>query len=175
MERQALAPLLGRGEVGRIEATSDGLQRHLVSRLLVERHMHASLLVEVERAREQLRGCLEIVRTRMNRSQAAEAVEHVLNVSLFAPELRWGTDMDPPQIAITEGQFGHLKGDSEGSDPVHLLDVKFGSETKAPPSKIRANLQQINHPAKLPPITMMNWLVVIEQRRKMFYTGAGAN
>jgi hypothetical protein len=37
------------------------------------------------------------------------------------------------------------------------------------------NLRPITHPAELPPVTMMNWLVVIEERRKMFYTGAGAN
>jgi hypothetical protein len=31
------------------------------------------------------------------------------------------------------------------------------------------NLKPIKHPAELPPITMMNWLVVLEERRKEFY------
>jgi hypothetical protein len=31
------------------------------------------------------------------------------------------------------------------------------------------NLKPISHPAALPPINMMNWLVVIEERRRELY------
>ncbi|HEY1122415.1 MAG TPA: hypothetical protein VGE67_12475 [Haloferula sp.] len=97
--------------------------------------------------------------------------------SLFAPEKRYGTDFDPLKVQV-DGQIGHLKGD-DGSDPsatpVHLLDFKMASETKANANNIDVNLRPITHPAELPPITMMNWLVVLEERRKIFYTGAGAN
>jgi hypothetical protein len=34
--------------------------------------------------------------------------------------------------------------------------------------RITVNLQPIVHPAELPPITMKNWLVVLEERRKEF-------
>ena len=35
-------------------------------------------------------------------------------------------------------------------------------------NRITVNLRPITHPAELPPITMMNWLVVLEERRKEF-------
>lgn len=91
--------------------------------------------------------------------------------SLFAPEKRYGIDVDPPQVKI-KGQLGHMGGDTgAGGDQVHLLDFKMGSETMANAERIEVNLRPITHPVELPPITMMNWLVVIEERRKEFYTG----
>jgi hypothetical protein len=36
------------------------------------------------------------------------------------------------------------------------------------PSQITVNLSPLTHPAQLPPITMMNWLGVLEERRKEF-------
>jgi hypothetical protein len=94
--------------------------------------------------------------------------------SLFAPEKRYGTDFDPYKVEVA-GQMGHLKGDDGTNNPVHLLDFKMASETNAAAANIDVNLRPITHPAELPPVTMMNWLVVIEERRKMFYSGAGAN
>jgi len=94
--------------------------------------------------------------------------------SLFAPEKRYGTDFDPFKVEVA-GQMGHLKGDDGSNTPVHLLDFKMASEEKANAANIDVNLRPITHPAELPPVTMMNWLVVIEERRKMFYSGAGAN
>ena len=46
----------------------------------------------------------------------------------------------------------------------------MASETTAAAANIDVNLRPITHPAELPPITMMNWLVMIEERRKVFYT-----
>lgn len=95
--------------------------------------------------------------------------------SLFAPEKRYGTDFDPFKVQVA-GQIGHLKGDDgSASNPVHLLDFKMASENTAAAANIDVNLRPITHPAELPPVTMMNWLVVIEERRKHFYTGTGAN
>ena len=34
---------------------------------------------------------------------------------------------------------------------------------------IKINLSPIIHPAELPPITMMNWLILIEEKRKEFH------
>ncbi|WP_193214648.1 hypothetical protein [Luteolibacter marinus] len=95
--------------------------------------------------------------------------------SLFAPEKRYGTEFDPYKVEVA-GQIGHLKGDDgTAANPVHLLDFKMASETDAAAGNIDVNLRPITHPAELPPITMMNWLIVVEERRKMFYSGAGAN
>lgn len=94
--------------------------------------------------------------------------------SLFAPEKRYGTDVDPFRVQLA-GQMGHLGGDTQSEGPVHLLDLKLGSEEAAAAGKIDVNLRPITHPAELPPITMMNWLIVIEEKNKEFYTGTGAN
>jgi hypothetical protein len=93
--------------------------------------------------------------------------------SVFAPEKRWGGEQDPLRVEH-KGQVGHLGGDTGSSGPVHLLDATLASETSAAPSKIDVNLWQITHPAALPPITMMNWLVVVEERRKAFYNSDGS-
>ncbi len=93
--------------------------------------------------------------------------------SLFAPEKRYGTSEDPKRVELN-GQMGHMGGDEgEGGAKVHLLDLKMASETMAASSKIDVNLRPITHPAELPPITMMNWLIVIEERRKAFYNANG--
>ena len=42
------------------------------------------------------------------------------------------------------------------------------SGTAIAPSQITVNLRPIVHPAELPPITMMNWLVVLEERRREY-------
>jgi hypothetical protein len=95
--------------------------------------------------------------------------------SLFAPEKRYGTDFDPFKVQIA-GQIGHLKGDDgTTNNPVHLLDLKMASETTAAAANIDVNLRPITHPAELPPVTMMNWLVMVEERRKRFYTANGTN
>ena len=94
--------------------------------------------------------------------------------SLFAPEKRYGTDQDPFRVELS-GQVGHLGGDTGATgQPVHLLDLKMGSETSAAAGNIDVNLKPITHPAELPPITMMNWLVMIEERRKAFYNSDGS-
>jgi hypothetical protein len=95
--------------------------------------------------------------------------------SLFAPEKRYGTEFDPYKVEVA-GQIGHLKGDDGANGtPVNVLDFKMASGTNAAAGNIDVNLRPITHPAELPPITMMNWLVVLEERRKIFYSGAGAN
>jgi len=93
--------------------------------------------------------------------------------SLFAPEQRYGTELDPFKVQLS-GQLGHLGGESGStSAPVHLLDLKMGSEQAAAAANIDVNLRPITHPAELPPVTMMNWLVMVEERRKAFYTANG--
>ena len=93
--------------------------------------------------------------------------------SLFAPEKRYGTEYDPYKVELV-GQVGHLGGDTgSNGQPVRLLDLKMGSETNAAADKVNVNLKPITHPDEMPPITMMNWLITIEERRKAFYNSDG--
>lgn len=87
--------------------------------------------------------------------------------SLFAPEKRYGVDVDPFAVALN-GQVGSLAADTV-TTAVRPLDSKNLSGFAIDGSKITVNLSPLTHPAQLPPITMMNWLVVLEERRKEFY------
>jgi hypothetical protein len=87
--------------------------------------------------------------------------------SLFAPEKRYGVDVDAYGISL-RGQIGSLASDS-AANPVRPLDSKNMSGTALASTRITVNLRPILHPAELPPITMMNWLVVLEERRGEFY------
>jgi hypothetical protein len=87
--------------------------------------------------------------------------------SLFSPEKRYGVDVNPFAVDL-RGQIGSLASDTV-STAVRPLDSKNLSGIAIDPSQITVNLSPITHPAQLPPITMMNWLVVLEERRKEFY------
>ncbi len=89
--------------------------------------------------------------------------------SLFAPEKRYGAEADPYHLTIS-GQVGSLAGEEgEGGKRVHLLDLKNASEDDVAHDQVSVNLSQIRHPAALPPITMMNWLILVEERRAELY------
>jgi hypothetical protein len=87
--------------------------------------------------------------------------------SLFAPEKRYGVDVDPFAVSLS-GQIGSLASDSV-TNPIRPLDSKSVSGQNIGADRIRVNLSPLRHPAELPPITMMNWLVLLEERRKEFY------
>ncbi|MCH7227241.1 hypothetical protein [Haloferula sp. A504] len=92
--------------------------------------------------------------------------------SLFAPEKRYGAEYNPFRLKIT-GQMGSLAGGREdSSQSVHLLDLKNAAELEMDHDKIEVNLSPIEHPAALPPVMMMNWLVVLEERRSDHYDSA---
>jgi len=92
--------------------------------------------------------------------------------SLFAPEKRYGGETNPFRLKIS-GQMGSLAGDRGASgQSVHLLDMVDASEADMAHDKVEVNLAPILHPAALPPITMMNWLVVVEERRAEFYAAS---
>jgi hypothetical protein len=94
---------------------------------------------------------------------------HYPPCSLFAPEKRYGAENNPYRLEIS-GQVGSLAGDSGATgESVHLLDMKTAAETDLDHDKVDVNLSPITHPAALPPITMMNWLVLVEERRREFY------
>ena len=81
-------------------------------------------------------------------------------VSFFAPEKRYGDSGIALKIDI-EGQLGSLaKGNTE---PVRIADLKTGYADQVVPENIIANLKTIDHPAALPPINLINWMVVIRE------------
>ena len=94
--------------------------------------------------------------------------------SLFTPEKRYGVDADPLAVVLG-GQIGSLakvdKVNSTDADApmVRPLDSKALSGAALAANRITVNLSQIRHPAELPPITMMNWLILLEERRREFY------
>ncbi len=87
--------------------------------------------------------------------------------SLFAPEKRYGVDVDPFAVVVG-GQIGSLASDTVSS-PVRPLDSKNMSGSAIGANKITVNLRPIVHPVELPPITMMNWLVLLEERKSEYY------
>ncbi len=86
--------------------------------------------------------------------------------SLFSPEKRYGVDVNPFAVDL-RGQVGSLASDTVNT-AVRPLDSKNLSGLAMDPSQITVNLSPITHPAQLPPITMMNWLIVLEERRNEF-------
>lgn len=96
--------------------------------------------------------------------------------SLFAPERRYGVEEDPFEIKLS-GQVGSLAkghkiniGDGDIA-VVRPLESRGVSNEELKAGRIVVNLRPITHPVELPPITMMNWLVVLEERRKEFFGG----
>lgn len=84
-------------------------------------------------------------------------------VSLFVPEKRFGVEEDPYSVNIA-GQVGSL-AEENTIDPIRPLDAKSVTGRYINTDEITVNLQPIDHPAALPPITMKNWLVVLEELR----------
>ncbi len=86
--------------------------------------------------------------------------------SLFYPDKRYGVKDDPINVDL-QGQIGSLASDTI-ANPVRPLDSRKKSGVNMTADNIRVNLLPITHPHALPPITMMNWLVVLEERRREF-------
>lgn len=94
--------------------------------------------------------------------------------SLFSPEKRYGAELSPYSVNL-RGQVGSVskidKVNTSDAEAVKVrpLDSKFGTGAAIAAENIVVNLSQIRHPAELPPITMMNWLILLEERRRDHY------
>jgi len=86
--------------------------------------------------------------------------------SIFAPEHRYGLTHDPTVVKIG-GSLGSLARE-DAETPVRLLDAVTSSGEVLGGNRVQVNLRPIRHPAELPPITMMNWLVLLQERRREF-------
>lgn len=90
--------------------------------------------------------------------------------SVFTPEKRYGVDIN--QFSVTlGGQIGSLAkaervDNNEAPLPtVSPLDSRNRAGELLPADKVTVNLTSINNTADLPPICMMNWLVLLEEIR----------
>jgi hypothetical protein len=81
-------------------------------------------------------------------------------ISLFTPEKRFGIRDQPMNITL-KGQVNHVGKDSDQN--ARPLDLRSGANDEVLAGKIKAELHSITDPEQLPPISQMNWLVVIEQ------------
>jgi len=86
--------------------------------------------------------------------------------SIFTPEQRYGLTHDPTVVKIG-GALGSLASENAEA-PVRLLDAVTSSGEVLGGNRVQVNLRPIRHPAELPPITMMNWLVLLQERRREF-------
>lgn len=86
--------------------------------------------------------------------------------SLFTPEKRYGVEIDPYAVSVS-GRIGSVASD-DGANPIRPLDSKSVSGDSFDSDRITVNLAPISHPADLPPITMTNWLIMIEEVRSEF-------
>jgi hypothetical protein len=84
-------------------------------------------------------------------------------VSVFVPEKRFGVDEDPYTVNIA-GSLGSLASET-AANPIRPLDARSVTGRYIDSEQIRVNLRSIDHPAALPPVSMMNWLVVLEEMR----------
>ena len=93
--------------------------------------------------------------------------------SLFTPEKRFGVVNSPLTLNLS-GQIGSLaKADrvsaGEAALPmVRPLESRNRDGVAYDAARISVNLSQIRHPAEMPPIVMMNWLVLLAERRREF-------
>ncbi len=86
--------------------------------------------------------------------------------SLFTPEKRFGVNTSPFGVEFS-GQIGSTASEDSAA-PARPLDTLTSTGATLTASAITMNLSTISHPADLPPITMKNWLIVIEEMGNEF-------
>lgn len=84
--------------------------------------------------------------------------------SIFAPEKRYGAGITPLAVDF-DGSLGSV-ADDDIEVAINPLETKtVTGQSMSTASNLRINLSTIGHPAELPPITMKNWLIVLEEKR----------
>ena len=94
-------------------------------------------------------------------SGIAATSEYFPPISFFAAEKRFGTASTFVPPVNLKGQMNTLK--TRDDDAFRPLDLRAGNDQLVHPSLITADLKPLRSPAELPPIHLMNWLVVIEE------------
>jgi len=81
-------------------------------------------------------------------------------ISIFSPEKRYGIHFFDRDVDF-EGQLSSLKTDETSA--YRPLDFMSGGDEAVSADKIDADLKRLISPAQLPPISIMNWMVTIEE------------
>ena len=80
--------------------------------------------------------------------------------SLFASETRYGIHSFERAVDF-DGQVGSLRTDETRA--FRPLDYRSGDDQVVDATQINANLKGLISPAQLPPISIMNWMVTVEE------------
>jgi hypothetical protein len=92
--------------------------------------------------------------------------------SIFAPSNKYGNTGNELSGVVFGGQLNSLKNDdgtnsaSNRVNPLKAVVAKTGEQMAQ--DNLTFNLRQITHPLELPPINMMNWLVLLEEKRREY-------
>jgi hypothetical protein len=96
--------------------------------------------------------------------------------SIFAPSCKYGTVGELLPGVVFGGQRNSLKADN-GLDvaanrvnPLKAVDLNMvaAGQAQMPAANLTHNLRKIIHPVELPPVNMMNWMVLLEEKRREF-------
>ncbi|NWK54424.1 hypothetical protein HW115_02295 [Verrucomicrobiaceae bacterium N1E253] len=87
-------------------------------------------------------------------------------LSLYAPEKRFGNGDGNATLKIEiEGQMGSLADNTDKSNAVNIGDLMVNGESTVRADDIKATLSSVTEVNQLPPINMMNWMIVIREIR----------
>lgn len=96
-----------------------------------------------------------------NLNQVGYAAGTFPPLSIFAPEQRFGSTSALRYVRLN-GSLGSLSQSGAGVD---IANIRAIGNNAATAGQLSANLKPIGSLAELPPVNMMNWLVVVSKKR----------
>ncbi|MFC5051633.1 hypothetical protein ACFPK9_13590 [Rubritalea spongiae] len=84
-------------------------------------------------------------------------------LSIYAPSIRYGESVNARQVSLT-GSIGSLS-ENDAATRTDILDLIAVGAATADANQIIADLRPITSLSELPPVNVMNWLVVIQKKR----------
>jgi hypothetical protein len=96
-------------------------------------------------------------------SNGVEGATPTPPLSVYAPRIRYGQTSTSRIVTLT-GSVGSL-AENDASARAEVLDLKAVGAGNAISGQISATLRPIANLSELPPINVMNWLVVIQKKR----------
>lgn len=85
-------------------------------------------------------------------------------LSMYAPEKRFGNGDGSGTLKIElEGSMGSLAENTNKNNAVEIADLIVNGESSARGADISATLKAITKLEELPPINMMNWMIIVRE------------
>jgi hypothetical protein len=89
--------------------------------------------------------------------------------STFAPSKQYGYSTNALPRVIFGGQLNSLRGENNQANAVNPLNARdLNTGVQIPAANLEVNFRKIRHPLELPPINMMNWMVLLEEKRREY-------